>query len=250
MVSTKMRLPEHLTLLYEPLVDLKSRKAVAVQAGLRWSSRFEQEDPESFEAVSHWRFAHHRPEVDLPLIQVVCEHMRDWAETGTLVRVCVPVDAGTLGHPKLLSTLLYAAQQTGVPIEQLELGLTPESAIVDMQAASRNIEALSKHGVKLALLGFGAGHLSLACLSRLRCERVEVTEQWVVDLGPSVGTYQILRSCFDIFSSFGKQTAAAGADSEEQVRLLAQVGCQLARGLAFSAPVIPLVVPAALAALQ
>ena len=77
-----------------------------------------------------------------------------------------------------------------------------------------------------------------------------MTEQWVVELGPSVGTYQILRSCFDFFSSSGKQTAAAGADSEEQVRLLAQVGCQLARGLAFSAPVIPLVVPAALAALQ
>lgn len=162
-----MRVPEHLTLLYEPLVDLKSRKAVAVQAGLRWSSKFERENPESFKEVSRWRFAHHRPEVDLPLIHVVCEHMRDWAETGTLVRVCIPVVADTLGHPKLLSTLLHAARETGVPTERLELGLTPESGIADLPAVLENIEGMRKHGVKLALLGFGAGYQSLASMRSL-----------------------------------------------------------------------------------
>ncbi len=250
MVSENMRLPGHLTLLYEPIVDLGTRKAAAVHATLRWSSKFEQEDPESFKAVSHWRFAHHRPEVDLPLIHVVCEHLRDWAETATLVRVCIPVHADTLGHPKLLPTLLHAARQTGVPTERLELGLTPESAIVDLSAVSGSIEALRKHGVKLALLGLGVGHQSLASLNRLPCDRVEVTEHWVHELGPSIDTQHIVRMSFDVFRSLGKQAAAAGADTDEQVRLLADSGCQLARGLAFSAPVIPLVLPATLAALQ
>jgi len=77
-----------------------------------------------------------------------------------------------------------------------------------------------------------------------------VPEQWVHELGPSAGTQQIVRSSFEIFSALGLQCAAAGADTDEQVRLLAQAGCQLARGLAFSAPVIPLIVPATLAALQ
>lgn len=245
-----MRLPNHLTLLYEPVVDLKSRKAVAVHATLRWSSRFEQEDPKAFHEFAHWRFAHHRPEVDLPLIHVVCEHLRDWTETATLVRVCIPVHPDTLGHPNLLPTLLHAARQTGVPTERLELGLTPESAIVDLSAVLGNIEELRKHGVKLALLGLGVGHQSLASLRRLPCDRVEVTEHWVHALGPSVDSQHIVRMSFDLLRSLGMQAAAAGADTDEQVRLLAQAGCQLARGLAISAPVIPLIVPAALAALH
>lgn len=243
-----MRLPENLTLLYEPVIDLKTRRAVALQAVVRWSSRFEHDAKDASKSEPHQHFALHKPEVDLPLLQVVCSHLGDWAGAGNVVRVCIPVHGQTLGYPNLVNHLGSAAQRFGVSLDQLELGLTPVSEIDDWPQALNNVDELRRSGAKLTLLGFGIGFQSLARMVALPCDQVEVTESWVRQLDQAQGSMSIVSATCDMFRSRGVCAAAAGVDTDEQVRLIAQAGCQLGRGLAFSEPVIPLIVPATLAA--
>ncbi len=227
---------ELIAVVFEPIVDVKTGRTVAMQA-LPHPAVADGEAP----AQQGWRSRYAGPEADADVLRVACEQLKEWCDSGLDLRVCVPVHGQTLCEGNLVRDIERLARQTGIDMQRLELGLTPVALPDDSELANRNADALTELGVSLCILGFGTGCQSLETLTMLPCARVELDESLVSGLEHGASARTVVEAHVSLFRSFGATVGAAGVDAQATAGILAELGVDTVRGSAYAYPMGPAV---------
>jgi len=240
----RLALEDLLEVSYEPIIDLSTRRPVAVRA-LLVDRDAEAADPTPrawLHPTSRTRL-HGSLDVDMHVLSVACQQLRRWNASGFGVQLCVPLDAATLEHPDLVAAVEHQARTHGVDPGRIELGLTPVTCVADGPMALKNGQSLlDQLGTTLAVLGFGTGHSSLAYLTTLPvvCAEVDATLGSPTDAGAGAGAEAeagtVPTSVLALFKSLGIRSSVAAVQSGEEARRWQAFGCEMARGPNFSLP--------------
>jgi EAL domain-containing protein (putative c-di-GMP-specific phosphodiesterase class I) len=102
-------------------------------------------------------------------------------------------------------------------------------------------------GVGVSIDDFGAGYASLSYLKRLPADALKMDKSFVQGHGYDIEDTAIVRMIVDLAHTLGMEVVAEGVETEEQVALLAELGCDFAQGYLFSKPMPPEGVPGFLA---
>jgi EAL domain-containing protein (putative c-di-GMP-specific phosphodiesterase class I) len=229
---------DELTLYYQPIIDLREARVVALEALLRWNHPEEgllepgdfirlAEETGAIVPIGAWvageacaagrRFRAARPGHD------------DLA-------VNVNVSARQLGAGDLVATVEQVLQESGTPPRLLCLELTETELIEDVPAYAEVLERLERLGVRLAIDDFGAGYSSLRYLSSLPIHTVKVDRSFVSGPAAAEGGVPILRAAASIADAFGLDAVAEGVERADQERALRDLGYRLAQGYHFARP--------------
>ena len=112
----------------------------------------------------------------------------------------------------------------------------PEAAVMaDPRAAVAALERLRAIGVRLALDGFGTGHLSMSCLRELRFDTLKLNRVYVRDLAQPGGD-AVLRGIVDMAHALASEVTAKGVATGSQLRALRAIGCDAAQGPLLAGP--------------
>ena len=98
------------------------------------------------------------------------------------------------------------------------------------------LERLKDLGVRLAIDDFGTGHSSLTWLRRLPADFLKVDRTFVAGLGVHQGDTAIVRAVLDLGRALGLTTVAEGVETEEQLAVLRDLGCDWAQGYLLARP--------------
>ncbi|MEO7940339.1 MAG: bifunctional diguanylate cyclase/phosphodiesterase, partial [Burkholderiaceae bacterium] len=228
-----------LFVVYQPLVDLVSRRITGMEALVRWKH------PERG-LVSPVEFIPMAEAVGLigkigaMVLHTACGDFA-WmqATLGPLApeSVSVNLSRAQLCEPALVSDIQQVLRAHGLSPGQLQLEITESLAAQDlaMQARLREISVL---GVTLALDDFGTGYSSLSCLHELPIDVVKIDRSFV-SLAQTSDYHRVLIEATVLMArTLGMGTLAEGIETAGQASMMRILGCGKGQGYLFSEPLL------------
>jgi EAL domain-containing protein (putative c-di-GMP-specific phosphodiesterase class I) len=125
----------------------------------------------------------------------------------------------------------------GLPSGALLLELSDTDPRIPLDELERRLTALSRHGVRIALDGFGSGYAAITALRKLPVDVLKLDRSLVEGVVESARLHKITSGLLRIACDLGLQSVAEGVDLPEQVTALRAMGCTHGMGMAFSGPV-------------
>ena len=121
--------------------------------------------------------------------------------------------------------------ESGLDPASLCLEIT-ESALMEAGAATTaQLRALKALGVRLAIDDFGTGFSSLAHLRRFPVDMLKIDRTFVAGLGDEAQDAAIAAAVISLAHALGLTTVAEGIETDEQLEVLRELGCDLGPGL-------------------
>ena len=94
----------------------------------------------------------------------------------------------------------------------------------------RLMEAFRKRGHKISVDDFGTGYSSLAYLKRFPLDTLKIDRAFVSELALDSDDFVITKAIIDLGHSLGLKIIAEGIETENQLQILRQLGCNLGQG--------------------
>ena len=121
-------------------------------------------------------------------------------------------------------------EATGLSAQQLILELAETSLTQDLAQGIRVLEQLKDLGIRLAIYDFGTGHTPLTYLRRLPIDILKIDGSFVRGMTRDPINTAIVRSAIDLARGLDLETVAEQVDSEAELDLLRNLGCDLVQG--------------------
>jgi len=226
-----------LHMVYQPKISLADGKLQRVEALVRW------DDP-TFGAVAPSRFvplAERHGLID-PLTQwglrTTLRQWLKWCDKGRDTHIAFNISALSLQHldfPDLVERMCRALE---VPTDRLVLELT-EGATQPLVKLMDTLTRFRIKGIGLALDDFGTGFSSMMQLRQLPFTEVKIDRFFVRDMTTSNDSLLIVKSTINLAHGLGMVATAEGIETEEQARLLRELGCDVGQGYWIAQPLEP-----------
>jgi diguanylate cyclase (GGDEF)-like protein/PAS domain S-box-containing protein len=229
---------EQLHLHYQPIVELASRRIVALEALVRW------DHPERG-PISPGRFIPiaERTGLIVPVgrfvLREACRQLADWrarlpGAEGLTVNVNVSMRQLLVGD--LVADTRRALDDSGLPPEALTLELTESSLAVDPDRTIASLHGLKALGVELAIDDFGTGYSSLAWLHRFPVDVLKIDRSFVSGVVSGEQSPAFVRAIVELGRALGLVTVAEGIEHDLELTRFRQLGCTLAQGFLLARP--------------
>ncbi len=210
---------DKLRVVYQPIIDLESRRVVGAEALVRWQDDFGED-------VS--------PEVFIPLAErlgligqvtraVLRQSLRDLGEllrNQAHFRLSINVVAEELTGPDLLPLLEREADLAQVSHQSLAVEITEGSTGCHMALADA-ISRLREKGFAIYIDDFGTGYSSLSYLRDLSVDAIKIDRSFTRTIGTQAVTVSILPQIIEMADSLGLQIIVEGVETLEQADYLA-----------------------------
>lgn len=226
-----------LFVVYQPLVDLATRRLTGMEALVRWRHPERgMVSPVEFIPVAEaigliGRLGDH-------VLRTACsEFALLQAELGPLApqTVSVNLSRAQLREPALVSDIQDALRVHGLDAAQLQLEITESLAAQDLSVQSK-LREIKDLGVTLALDDFGTGYSSLSCLHELPIDTVKIDRAFVSMAQSSDYHRVLIEATILVAETLGMNTVAEGIETAGQADLMRALGCGKGQGYLFSPP--------------
>ncbi len=221
-------------LYYQPKVQVACGRVVGAEALLRWRD-------ETLGDIS--------PGVFIPLAEetglivtlgawVLDEAVRQaalWARRGEPLSVAVNVSALQFQQPDFVQRVANALTRESLPGHLLELELTESILVEGVEEALERLHALAALGVGIAMDDFGVGYSSLAYLKRFPIHTLKIDRSFVMGLPGVQSDRAIVNAVVALGHALQLKVVAEGVETEEQLGLMRDMGCDQYQGFLFSA---------------
>jgi diguanylate cyclase (GGDEF)-like protein len=220
-------------LVYQPVVEASTGKVASCEALLRWSSRTLGEvSPASFIPLAEETGLVRRIG-EWVLREAVAEAVR-WPED---VGIAVNISPLQLAEPNFMLTLVSALAQSGLEPHRLELEIT-ETVFLHLTGETQKVlTQIQSLGVRLAIDDFGTGYSSLGYLQNSRFDTIKIDRSFIQRLARTDReSGAIVKAVVAIADSLGMTTVAEGVETEEQMDIIREYGCNKIQGFLLSRP--------------
>lgn len=231
-----------LHMVYQPKISFRDGRLKRVEALVRW------DDPE-LGSVSPSRFvplAEKHGLIDQLTqwgLRTTLRQWREWRSEGLETALAFNISAFSLDHldfPDLVERMCTALD---VPTDQLVLELT-EGATQPLVKLMDTLTRFRIKGIGLAIDDFGVGYSTLMQLRQLPFTELKIDRFFIEDAPTSEDSKLIVRSIIDLAHGLCLTVTAEGIETVSQLRLLRELGCDVAQGFLISRPLLPGDVPA------
>ena len=226
---------EELDLYYQPQYDIRSGRACGVEALARWF-------PKDGEIIA--------PSAFIPLAEQagLIESLGAWAlrtatkaaaawrdDTSPAPVVCVNVSPLQICEG-FTTDIAQALKMSGLPPDRLELEITESVLVTNIDLALKCLAQWKALGVRIALDDFGTGYSSLSYLARLPIDRLKIDGSLIRGMTTGSRDTIIVRAVISLCREFGFTTLAEGVETEVQLAMLDDLGCDQVQGYLLARP--------------
>ena len=223
-------------LVYQPSVELRTGRIVAVEALLRWQHPERGEVmPAEFIPIAESLGLIRR--IDEWVLQTACAQIQAWDLAGVPpIRVAVNISARWFGHPAFVEGVSRTLHSRRLSVHRLLLEIT-ESAMLRLgDDTERTMKTLHALGIDVAIDDFGTGYSSMAYLKLPAVAYLKIDRSFVTGLPGSANDAAIVEAMLAMSKSLGLTTIAEGIETEAQHDFLLQAGCFEGQGYLYSYP--------------
>ena len=227
---------EHLFVVYQPQIDLKTRRLIGVEALLRWKT-----DDENFVPPAQFIPLAESSGLIVDLgkwvLGTACRDLKRLIGDGFAdLRMAVNVSVMQFRHPEFIQTVDTVLAESGIDPRLLELEITESVAMLDASFMLDTLNQLKARGIAVAIDDFGTGFSSLSCLERLNVDRLKIDQSFISQMVLANSSLRIVETIIQLGRSLQLQVIAEGVEQQDQADLLQRIGCHEAQGYLYARP--------------
>lgn len=227
---------ENLILHYQPKVEVKTGRITGLEALLRWHHNTLGNVPPTeiidlaeesgmIMSLSDW------------VLKTACTQVKLWQGQGLpLAPVSVNLSPGQFIQAKLVERIDTILAETQLDTQYLQLEITENLLMRDMESAIQTLYALKNKGVRLAIDDFGTGYSSLSYLKRLPVDWLKIDKSFVRDIVTDPDDATLTQAIIALAHHLHLKVIAEGVETEEQRAFLEARACNEAQGFYYSQP--------------
>ncbi len=147
----------------------------------------------------------------------------------------VNISPRQLLEPGFVEELRSIVEDTGFGTGSLMLEITENVFIEDVALVIERLDRIRRLGVRIALDDFGTGFSSLGYLARLPIDVLKLDRSFVSELGPH-SERALFHGIVALAHSLELSAVAEGVETEDQLAVLRDAGCERGQGYLFARP--------------
>lgn len=135
---------------------------------------------------------------------------------------------------KLVDNLHQCIRENNIDPRYMELEIT-ENATIDVSHSTQSkLEEIRQLGINIAIDDFGMGHSSLLYLTDFHANVIKIDISLIRDIERDIQRQQIVKSILSLSKQIDVLAVAEGVETEEQLKILHNYGCNYYQGFYFS----------------
>lgn len=229
---------DEFTLVYQPVIDVASRRTAGAEALLRWHNRY-------LGAISPEQFVPLAEEMGLILpigdwlLTAACREAAQWqGASARPLRIAINVSPRQVQQGDIAGALDRALTQTGLPPDLVTVEITESLLLGSGDEVLRKIHRIRDIGAKIAVDDFGTGYASLSYLKHFPVDILKIDRSFVAGALQGGDDARLIEAIIALGHSLNMQIVGEGVETDEQMTFLADRGCDLVQGYRFSPPLV------------
>jgi diguanylate cyclase (GGDEF)-like protein len=227
-----------LSMAYQPVVDLQDGSLFGFEALLRWQhSEFGQIPPNKFIPIAE------ESGLVIPITNWILEEttqqISKWQKISRAHKdliVSVNISGKHLSKDELVDDVENALAISKIKPSSLKLEITESAAMENAEQTISILNRLKNLGVQLSIDDFGTGYSSLSYLHRLPFDTLKIDRSFVYSVSENGDGSEILQTIISLAKNLKKKIIAEGIETESQLSLLQNLGCDYGQGYLLARP--------------
>jgi diguanylate cyclase (GGDEF)-like protein/PAS domain S-box-containing protein len=223
-------------LMYQPQINIKTGEIVGVEALLRWNHpEHGQITPAEFipfaeetgmiVEIGHW------------VLRSACAELKRWRDAGLPeIRMSINMSARQLAEKTVVKHIASLLRDYGLPGHCLEIEITENTIMSDMDSVVHKLKELSKRGIYIAIDDFGTGYSSLSYLHKLPIQTLKIDRAFIKEVNMKHAGNSIINTIVAMAKGLNLNVIAEGVETQQQLDYLQEIDCSEAQGFLFGKP--------------
>ena len=221
----------------QPKYELVTKRLVGAEALVRWENtgadhRYPDEFIPVFEKTGFI------VQLDLYMMECTCQLLRHWIDFGIEpVPISVNQSKLLLLNPIYFNVITTTIEKYNLPPELIEVEITETIMYDNATVLNSLISNLHEYGIRVAIDDFGSGYSSLVLLRDIKADVLKIDKAFVYKAEKDLIGKKILSSIIQLADTLNMQILAEGVETENQLNMLANLGCHEVQGFLLGKPV-------------
>ncbi|MES9875153.1 MAG: EAL domain-containing protein [Candidatus Sedimenticola sp. 6PFRAG7] len=227
---------DQLKLFYQPQFDLATQQMVGVEALIRWQHPINGlVVPDEFVPLAEETGL--IVDVGTWVLDKACREVRSLYPTGDIdIILAVNISALQLMQTDFVMQIMETLTMHDIPPQNLELEITENVLMEDMEQAVSKLTSLASKGVKIAVDDFGIGYSSLSYLQHLPLNTLKIDRTFVQRIESPEDKHSIVTAIVAMAKELQFDVVAEGIENKTQLGVLKRMGCNRGQGYLIGRP--------------
>ena len=175
--------------------------------------------------------------LDMHIWELAVKQLNAWKGTQReSLPISVNMSAKDFFSVDVYEALTSLVEKYDVDSKLLRLEITETALMVEPEQSDSIVSRLRERGFVIEIDDFGKGHSSLGLLKTIKADVLKLDMSLVREIQDGQRNQAILDSVIDLAESLGMDVIAEGVETERQLCILSEMGCDLFQGYYFSQP--------------
>lgn len=217
---------------YQPIADTMSGEIYGYEALVRWFHPVRGMVPPTLFIPVAEKIGMINPLGEW-VLKTACEEAASWSSP---LKVSVNVSPVQLINSSLTDTVISVLKHTGLDPHRLDLEITESDVFNENTRSLEILSQLRELGIQISIDDFGTGYSSLSRLSYFPFDKIKIDRSFVINIPAQKDDLDIVRLIISMGKSLHMRIVAEGVETDEQLKSLQQLGCDLVQGYLIGKP--------------
>ncbi len=221
---------------YQPIIDLQANKICDTEALVRWNHPTRGLLPPAefitaaetgmINSIGKW------------VLNAACLQNKYWQDKNLLKGIIsVNISSKQLEQIDFIDQVCSVLNNTGLPPQFLQLELTENRLIRNLESMSDTLGQLKKLGVKIAIDDFGAGYTGLSFIKHFPLDKLKIDKSLIKNIPYNSVEKSIVTAMISMCKNLHISVCVEGVETNDQYQYLREQSCTEGQGFFFSPPI-------------
>lgn len=220
----------------QPQINLKTYKMSGAEALVRWKHPMKG-IMVPFQFLELFESNGFIIKLDKYMWEEACKYLRELKDRGINLPIAVNISRAHIGVTDLCSEFLSLIKKYDLSPSQLELEITENLFMDNVQELFEQMSALKQNGFSIHMDDFGSAYSSLNMLRNAPVDTLKIDKFFFDEIMTTERGKIIVESSVRMAKQLGLVTIAEGVETKEQLEFLHSIDCDIVQGYYFSRPV-------------
>lgn len=220
-----------------PKVDVQTENIAGAEAVVRYHHKdLGIVDPGRYiNLLEETKLSHY---LDLYVFEEVCRTLHRWEiEDIPMIPIAVNFAGATLKQESVAEKMMNIIEKYHVRCEYLEVEVSESGNDMNQEMLAETSSKIRKGNVRVILDHFGAKDSSFSILSLMEFDALKLDKSLITNIVGNSRSRIVAQAVIDICRQLGASVEAAGVETQDQLNVLGELGCDHAQGVLFNKPI-------------